>query len=442
MKKSIISILIISFILVACVEKSEVQKNLRYTFGMVTRGSIEQIVSSSGSLEPVSTVNVLAQMSGIVEKVNTDFNDTVRKGQVLVVLNTDMLKLQKKEKLASLSKAQANYELQLLNYQNLQKLASKDLISEYELKSAKTTLDVYAAEVSGAEATYQVIEKEINDYAFIKSPIDGIVLQRNINVGESVVEGSSSNASSIFTLAGDLTHMQIEATVDELDIASIKKGQSVRFTVEAMSKRHFSGKVQKIYLLPETTDSVVSYYVIISVDNADGTLLPGMTAEVEFIASKSTNVLMVPNSALRYEPSSLSSEEIAEKLFYAGLDGLDESNRAVAVENRNKALKEATAEKSEKSAGKTGLSALVMPGSIPGRPMGHSEQSNKKNTASLEEESSFDNGISTLTHIWFRNEKGELDVMQVKAGITDGIHTEIITEKNLENMQIILKEAF
>lgn len=407
-----------------------------YEYTSINRGSLEKTVSSSGTLQPVSTVSVLAQMNGKVEKINVDYNDTIKKDQVLAELNTDMLRLQREQQMASVIKARANYELQKINYDSQVALANKNLISEYELKTGKTTLDIQAAELSAAEASLKVIETEINQYAYITSPINGIVLVKNISVGQNVVEGSSSNASSLFTLAENLDEMQIEAKVDELDIVSIHNGQSVRFTLEAMPGKTFSGTVDTIHLMPTTTDNVVTYTVIVNVDNKDGSLLPGMTCEVEFIEERRENVLLVPNAALRYQPTGYTAEEIAEKVFLAGLVGLSETDRAAAIDARAKAQASAqqTAASSQTSGG---LSSLVMPtgpGMGRGGMGGNRNQQGQGNTTG--------NGAAAAPRtIWYMGDSGKPEVMLVRGGSTDGSFTEVMSmQQNLEGMKIILRE--
>jgi HlyD family secretion protein len=381
--------LAIFFVLISgCTGKNAKTANAEYDFTTIEKGSIDKTVSSSGTLEPVSTVNIVSQMSGIVEKVNVDYNDHVTKGQTLLEINTDMLKLQQQQQKAAVAKAKANYDLQLINYTNQQKLADKGLISDYELKTGKTTLDVNAAELSSAEAALKVVETEISQYAFIKSPITGIVLTKSVEVGQSVVEGSSSNSSTLFTIAENLTQMQIEATVDEIDIASILKGQTVQFTVEALVGKTFSGTVQTIHLEPTTTDNVVSYTVIIAVDNADGTLLPGMTAEANFIVSSQEDVLLVPNSALRYEPTTLTSEEIATK------------------------IQEASIAKDTKTTSKAA-------------------ETSSDTTATADD---------TTKNIWYLDDSGKLAVLAVKTGVSDGSNTVIVSDQDLEGKKIIVKE--
>jgi HlyD family secretion protein len=326
-------------------------------------------------------------MSGIVEKVNVDYNDHVTKGQTLIEINTDMLKLQQQQQKSAVAKAKATYDLQSVNYANQLKLADKGLISDIDVKTSKTTLDVDAADLSSAEAALKVVETEISQYAFIKSPITGVVLTKSVEVGQSVVEGSSSNSTTLFSIAENLTQMQIEATVDEIDIASILKGQTVRFTVEALVGKTFNGTVQTIHLEPTTTDNVVSYTVIIAIDNADGTLLPGMTAEANFIVSSKKDVLLVPNSALRYEPTTLTSEEIAKKI----------QDASIAKDTK---------------------------------------------TASMDAEPSSDKTATadTTKNIWYLDDSEKLAVLAVKTGVSDGSNTVISSDQDLEGKKIIEKE--
>jgi HlyD family secretion protein len=410
-------------ILSAC---SKSDDKTTYEYATIRRGSLEKTVSSTGTLQPVSTVDVLAQMNGKIELVYVDYNDTIKKGQILAELNTDMLQLEREQQIASVTKARANLELQQMNYDNQLALSEKDLISKYELKTSKTNLDAQIAELSAAESSLKVIETEINQYAYIISPIDGIVLENNINVGQNVVEGSSSNASSLFVLAEDLIEMQIEAAVDELDIASIYKEQNVRFTLEALPGKSFSGTVDTIYLMPAIVDNVVSYTVIVNVDNAEGSLFPGMTCEVEFIEEQRENVLLAPNAALRYEPTNLNADEIDEKVFLAGLVGLSETEKNAAIEERKK-TKSAALQSNNNSRG--GIGGLVMP------VRGGGFRRNRNQSAS-----GTNNDVPEIRSLWYMNDTGVLETMLVEIGISDGSFTEIITEENLEGLSVINRE--
>ena len=377
-------------------------------------------------------------MSGRVEKVYVDYNDTVKKNQVLVVLNTDMLRLEERESQAAVNKAQANYDLQLLDYENKKKLFEKSLVSEYDFKSSKSSLDVCWADLESAQAALSVIKTKINQYAYITSPIDGIVLDKDVDVGQSVLEGSSSNASSLYTLAEDLSKMEIEADADELDIASIRKGQAVRFTVEAQPDTTFRGTVDQIRMVPETSDNVVTYYVTIDASNTDGKLLPGMTASVEFIKEEKKNVLLVPSAAFRFKPEGISDEEIARMVFKAGLSDLPEEQRQAMIDGEAaKARNGAAGTEAAKTQSK-GLAGVMMPmGGMPGgRPDGARKSGSASSTSAANGGAAPQNNQKTL---WYLDDSGKPAVLLVHTGASDSLHTEISGTDDLEGKKIILK---
>jgi HlyD family secretion protein len=421
-----------------------------YEFTTVSRGTLEKTVSAAGSLKPVATVKVLARMSGKVEKIYVDYNDVIRKGDILAELNTDMLRLQREQQAAAVVKARANHALQLLNYRNQEKLAEKDLISEYERMTGKTALDIQSAELAAAEASLRAIETEINQYAFIVSPIDGIVLERNISEGDTVVEGSSSNSTSLFTLAENLEEMQIEAGVGELDISGIRKGQGVRFTLEALPGKNFSGTVETFRLMPAVQDNVVSYTVIVGVDNPDGSLLPGMTCAVEFIEERNEDVLLVPNAALRYQPASLTAEAIANTIFAASLRGMSEEERRAAAEQRKAAS--AAAPQQDRgggtSRGLTGMMTVRGPGmgASPGRNRNRDNAGTRRDGGGPALPAR-EPAMSPPRPLWFLNREGKPDCVLVTTGITDGSRTEIRPwgmagddADGLEGLRVILRE--
>ena len=397
-----------------------------YEFTNIRRTTLERTVSATGTVHPVATVKVLPQMSGKVERVYVDYNDIVRKGDILAELNTDMLKLKLEQQLASISKARASYELQLINYRNQEALAEKNLISEYELKTSKTNLDGQAADLAVAEANLKVTETEINQYAYITAPIDGIVLDRNINIGDTVTDSSSNSSSSIFTLAENLREMQIEAGVGELDVASIHKGQTVRFTLESLPGRSFTGIVENLRMVPIVSNSVVSYTVIISAENPDGSLLPGMTCAVNFIVQRSENALTVSNAALRYQPTSLSAERIEEMVFNAGLAQMDDEQRMVAIEAR--------AQTGQSTAQNTSSSSSIA-GLLMGGGQGQRAGGGPRPTAGQGQRVEV-----VMRNLWYLTDDGKLEVMRVQTGISNGSVTEIYTTENLEGRRVILRE--
>jgi HlyD family secretion protein len=403
-----------------------------YEFTNVRRGTLERTISASGTINPVTTVKVLPQMSGKVEKIYVDYNDQVHTGDILAELNTDMLKLKREQQYATVLKARANYELQLVSFQGQQALAEKNLISEYELKSSKTNLDNLKADLAVAEANLKSIDTEINQFAYITSPIDGIVLDRRINVGDTVVDSSSNNSSHIFTLAENLREMQIEANVGELDIASVQKGQTVRFTLESFPGRTFYGIVETLRMIPLVSNNVVSYTVIVKVENVRGSMLAGMTCAVDFIVENSEDVLMVSNAALRYQPVNLSSEEIADMVFNASLENMNDDQRIAAVTAREqvKAQNISQTANSGLTSLMTGQGTNMMvtrqfnPG---GRGQGQGQKPERAQTV-------------VMRNLWYISNEGKLSVMQVRTGISSGSFTEIRASDDLEGIQVILKE--
>jgi len=421
---------------VFCIACSNGSRGVSYEYTNVRVGTLERTVSSSGTINPVATVKVLPQMSGKVERIFVDYNDTVRKGDILAELNTDVLKLKREQQYASYIKAQANYELQLLNYRNQEALAEKNLISEYELKVSKTSLDNQAADLAVAESNLRVVETEINQYAYITSPIDGIVLDRRINVGDTVVDSSSSSSTAIFTLAENLREMQIEASVGELDVSSISKGQPVRFTLESLSGRSFTGIVETLRMVPAVSNNVVSYTVIIKVENLDGSLLPGMTCAVDFIVERSEDILMVSNAALRYQPTSLSAERIEEMVFNAGLADLSDEQRQTAIDSRSQTRTQTPSQNTSQNtnASITGLltgqgGGMRMPGGQGGGRQAAAPGTGRGQAAAV-----------VYRNLWYINDEGKLDVMRVETGISSGSFTEIRSYENLEGKQVILRE--
>ena len=264
------------------------------------RGNIENLVSSTGTVEAIGTVQVGTQVSGTVDQVFVDFNSHVKKDQLIAVLDKRLLKSAVQESQANLMKVQAQLDLAESEFKRVKKLFSDKMISDQDYISAKTSVETSKAAVILAQTGLEKTETNLK-YAEIRSPINGTVIQRNIEPGQTVA--ASFSTPTLFLIAEDLTQMEIHAFVDESDIGQIKNGQKVRFSVEAYPDESFTGVVRQIRLEPTTVSNVVNYTVIISAQNPKNLLLPGMTATVDFIAQKLDNVLLVPNSALRFKPS-------------------------------------------------------------------------------------------------------------------------------------------
>jgi HlyD family secretion protein len=418
-----------------------------YELASLKRGALFKTVSATGLLKPVATVSIISQISGKADRVLADFNDEVHKGSLLVELNTDTLQLQRQQLEAQVAKASSAYELQRINYQNQLALSEKNLISQYELRQTKNLMDSSAADLAIAESNLKVKETDINQYSLITSPVDGTVLDRNINEGETVVEGASSNSTPIFTIAENLREMQIEAWVGELDIGSIVNGQEVRFTLEAFPGKTFSGAVDSIRLSPQTQDGVVSYKVIVATENADMTLLPGMTCELEFIEDRRENVLQIQNSALRFSPSSFSSEQInamvAEKQReMQNQSGGQGQGDAPAQGNAQSGGSQSGGARNERPAQSSGGLGGILGGAVPSGGFGGM---NRRPAPSASGQQARPRTEWTVKPLWFIDKKTGLpDCIVVRAGLSDGVVTEVqsllFTDDFIANTQFIVRE--
>jgi HlyD family secretion protein len=268
----------------------------RFEFVEVERGDIENIVSSSGTLSAVGTVEVGTQVSGSIAKIFADYNETVRAGQVLAVLDTTMLSASVRDARAGVVRARSLHNQAVRDYDREQDLHTNGLISDAQLSDTQTSVETARAGVLSAEASLDRSRANLR-YAVIRSPIDGTVIMRNMEPGQTVA--ASFSTPTLFVIAEDLSEMEIHALVDESDIGAIREGQSVRFTVEAYMDEEFTGTVRQIWLQPQTVQNVVMYTVVVDARNDRGLLYPGMTATTDFLIDERHDVLMVSNAALR-----------------------------------------------------------------------------------------------------------------------------------------------
>lgn len=272
----------------------------QYLFATVTRGALENLVSSTGTLAALETVEVGTQVSGTIARIEADYNDHVRKGQVLAVLDQALFTAQVNEAEANVAKARAALAQAEDEYRRNRPLAEKGFLSAQEFLPISTGVDTARAALAAAEAALARTRTNLA-YTVIRSPIDGTVIKRSVEAGQTVA--ASLNTPTLFVIARDLAQMQIEANVDESDIGQIRNGQPVRFTVQSYPTETFQGVVSQIRLQPQTISNVVNYTVLIDAANDRGLLLPGMTATVDFVISRVENALLVPNAALRFQPA-------------------------------------------------------------------------------------------------------------------------------------------
>lgn len=273
----------------------------QYRLESVGKGEITQLVSANGTINPVSLISVGTQVSGIVKKLYVDFNDKVEKGQILLELDDSLLAAQQKQSRANAQSAMASLDLATANESRMRNLFGQEYVSRQELDTAVQAKKAAEAQVL---ATRAVVEKDTANVAYtvIRSPVSGVVVDRAVDVGQTVA--ASLQTPTLFKIAQDLAQMQIHANFAEADIGSIKVNQVVKFTVDAFPNRNFQGEVRQVRLNPTTQQNVVTYDVVINVDNPEQILMPGMTAYVNIAVNERKDALLVPNAALRFKPAS------------------------------------------------------------------------------------------------------------------------------------------
>jgi HlyD family secretion protein len=303
MKKSLLYIgsavvvLAVGFLVYRSIGKTK--QSVSIETAKVERGTISNTVTATGTLEAVKTVEVGTQVSGVIEKIFVDFNSQVKKGQLLAQLDETPLIAQLEQTKASVDQAEAQVKYQKATYERYKALLAKKLIAQSDFDLAEFNYNIALGALNNAKSMYD--KNKINlSYARIYSPIDGTVLDRAVEVGQTVA--ASFNTPTLFTIANDLTQMRVEAKVDEADIGQLVNGQRVEFTVDAFPARKFSGDVTEIRLQPVTSNNVVTYTVVIGAPNPENILKPGMTANATFYVTERKDILLVPAKAVRFTP--------------------------------------------------------------------------------------------------------------------------------------------
>jgi HlyD family secretion protein len=317
MKRLLAPVAVITVMAAAALIIQGCRKNQAYTFetSEVKKGSIVNVVTPTGTLQAITSVQVGTQVSGIVKKLYVDFNSHVKKGQVLAELDKVALKSSEDQAMASLDQAKAEMEYQTSNYNRTKALFDKALVAQSDYDLAKYNYEQATASLKTAQANYDRAVVNLG-YATIYSPIDGVVTNRAVEEGQTVA--SSFSTPEIFTIAQDLTQMKVEANVDESDIGQVKVGQRVEFTVNAYPDEKFEGTVSQIRLKPTTTSSVVTYTVIINAPNPDLKLLPGLTADINIYVEEVDDVLTVPYKAVKFTPPSEYTAKIFKEMSKSG----------------------------------------------------------------------------------------------------------------------------
>ncbi len=381
-----------------------------YRFVTIEAGDLESVVSTTGILSAVTTVQVGTQVSGRIDEIMVDFNDKVRAGQVVATIDKTLLLSAVADAKANLERNEAQLAQAQREFERVQPLFEKQFITEVEFNQAKFDLDVAQATVKSARVSLDRAQKNLQ-YATIRAPISGTVIERNVDVGQTVA--ASFSAPQLFLIANDLAEMQIEASVDESDIGQIKQGQQVRFTVQAYPDDNFTGVVRQVRLQSTIVENVVNYTAVVDVRNDDGRLLPGMTATVDFLIEQVSDVLKVANAALRFRPPQEMIAAFRER-------------RRQQIENMPDSVRQRFAGRrgggGQPGAGAQGGQASFAGGNGQGGFAGFGGQGR---------------GRPNATQIWYLDEEGNLAASRVRTGISDGQMTEI-RGRNIEaGMEII-----
>ena len=362
---------------------------VRYRTAVVERGSNVSVVTATGSINPVVSVQVGTQVSGMIKSLHADFNSVVKAGDIVATIDPEPFRARRDQAASNLEMAKANVARarteQAQRRRELERaksLVSQQFVSQNDVDVAITNsqgadaqVNVSMAQVKQAEAALSAAELDLK-YTTIRSPVNGIVVARNVEVGQTVA--ASFATPNLFLIALDLTKMQADTNVSESDIGGINEGKEATFTVDAYPGVPFSGTIRQVRLAPINVQNVVTYNVVVGVDNKDLRLKPGMTANVSIVVAQRDNVLKVPNAALRFVPP-----------------------KSEQGEARQAAIKPTTREGG-------GQTMAVTPGVAPQRP------------------------------IWKQEENGDLSSVAVQTGISDGSWTEIVSEAIVEGDQVIV----
>jgi HlyD family secretion protein len=385
----------------AIYRRADAKQAPAYRFATVTRGNLESTVSATGALSAVKTVQVGTQVSGQIAAIYADFNQKVKKGQLLARIDPTLQQQAVQDAQAGVERVQSQYTMAKEEYDREKTLFDAKVITASEFNTAQSNYEVAKANMKSAQIALDKARQNLA-YTNIYAPIDGVIVERTVDVGQTVA--ASLSAPELFLIANDLSEMQILAKVDESDIGSIAVGQPVTFTVQAYPNRTFTGTVQKVRLQSTTQDNVVNYTTVISVANLDGKLLPGMTATVQFLTGSAKNVLLVPNAAIRFRAT---PEMMAQVGFGQRTRAAGDSSRVASGSNSQ-----------------GGSAAGVRAGGSGTRVAGSP------------------NGVRTNAGIlWYVDKTGKLALARVKTGLSDGQTTEITPRDSTSvtaGMQVIV----
>jgi len=408
------------------------ENKIKYRTEVLAKGDLEAVVTTSGSLNPVYIVDVGSQVSGKIAKLYADFNSKVKSGELLAELDLELLQAKVdqaessyKSRVASLEQAKLQVDNTKKKLDRSKELFAKKQISVEDMETAESNYlnakaSLVASESQLAQAKSSLDSSKVDlSYAIIRSPIDGVVISRNVNMGQTVA--ASYQAPVLFKVASDLTKMQLQCDIDETDIGKVKEGQRVRFTVSAYQGETFNGTVRQVRYSPQTVQNVVTYATIVDAENPELKLMPGMTATVSIITGEAKGVLKIPNSSMRFTPP-LSQAELEKLRADAGLGGGMQGRRQGGE----------AGQKTEGSRGQTGDRQAG----------GQRGQGGPGGEMTAEQIAQFQQAMRSRTRqggiVWVVDELGKLKPFFVRTGLTDNTYSEVKSGEVKEGMKIIL----
>ena len=393
----------------------------------VERGSVVASVSATGTVVPVTQVEVGSQVSGTIAKLDADFNDTVREGQVIAELEPSLFKASMMMAEANVARAEAALHEAERAYRRAVDLQGRGLISEVDLDVATSSYEQRQAELRQSRASLETARVNLG-HTVIRAPITGVVVSRQVDVGQTVA--ASLQAPKLFVLARDLREMQVETKIDEADVGRIRPGLSATFTVDAFPDDSFEGTVSQVRLEPVVDQNVVTYTTVIDVPNADMKLRPGMTANVTIVVDRRADVLKVPNAALRFRPPDSGRE--------GGRGGAGEARAAAAGGGATAARPGGAA------AGATDGATAARPGGRMGRPGGEGAARGAGGPG-MGAGGAARGGVAAKPGDGGREQRvfvvgpgGKLSPVRVRTGITDGSFTELLGGDLAEGAQVVV----
>jgi HlyD family secretion protein len=397
----IICSVLLLMVLVFIVIKTHSKKEGKVTFETVKveKGKISNNVTATGTIQAVKSVSVGTQVSGIIQKIYVDFNDKVKKGQLMARLDETPNRSQFDQAQANLDQAQAQYNYQKATFERLKALYEKNLIAKADYDQAQYNFENSKAAITNAKSA--LTRAQVNlDYCTITSPIDGVVLNRAVEEGQTVA--ASFNTPTLFTIVNDLTQMQVQTSVDEADIGKIRLGQRVEFNVDAYLDLKFEGTVSQIRLQPVTTNNVVTYVVILNAPNPDKKLMPGMTASATIFVDEKDSTLFLSGKAFRFTPSA----EYLQKMRAEFQKRKAENSKLASGEQQG-----------QKYSDQQPQGSAVQEGQ-PSAGMTSSGSTQGSNSFALP---------ANVKRVWIKTENGGMRPQIVKTGIDNGTNIEILS---------------